>query len=303
MFIKPRPKLSGTVSGGLFKRVTEDVIKKDIENIGKSGDYESYIKDEFEKYAIKDNVNCFVRILPPHHGNPGLDFMKHIWAHEYFGGDGGYLCLGKLEKMFSIPNKRCPLCEKHVEAQMVGNAVLAKKLRAKEKYIFLVFDTAPEPQSTDVLVLVAPGKLKDMIIRLCEHPRGGVNILPDPETGQEVIFLRSKVKGDLFPSYASAQLGNVFPLTPGTQDYDIVAKQLVPFNDLLAISTEEDLDEVARYIITTPSNDPQPEQQTTVVTGRRGGSAPPPSAPPVTGRVPSAQPPAGSRVVKFGQRR
>ena len=276
------PKPRSSVAGGLFKKVTEEVMRKEIDNIGKGGDYESYIKQEFETYKIKDNVNSFIRILPPHVNNPTNDFIKRVFVHEYFGGDGGYLCLAKLDKMLGVPSKRCPLCEKCVEAQMIGNMDLAKKLRTKEKYVMMVLDTSNEPQSMNVMVLISPQRLRDMIVRLIEHPRGGIVPLVDAEEGQEVIFMRAKNKGEIYSTYVSAQLGNVWPIVPGAADYDIVAQQLTPFNDVLLVPTEEDLDEVARYIVVKPIEATEP--QTTTVTGRRGVPGSQPVAHPVVSK-------------------
>lgn len=276
----------------LFQRVSADTMKKNIDNIGKyTDDYDSILLSTITQYKIKDNVKCRFRIAPPHPESRFPDFMVEVPVHEYFGGSGGYICINKWLK------QRCPLCDKNAQARMEENEELSKKLRWKSKFVMLGFDMDPEPQSLDLMALIAPPKLKDFMLAACDTPTDGIHTPSDIYEGKELVWQRTKGKGESFGSYTSAQLGYVIPLAPyegmdaqqmaeAQAFWDILQQQLVPIESIFKIPTEAELEEVAKYIITTKAEAESPKSDRVTTRFSRSVAPAPASAPVTRGAVP-----------------
>jgi hypothetical protein len=224
-----------------FKRVPPETVRRNIDNIGEKGEFDTYIKREYTLYKIKDGEPNFIRILPPSSKSPDSDFVKRIPVHSYMNVDGGYVCK---KKYLDEPD---PICDVHIEARISGDEKRAKITAPKFRYLFQILDVSDKPQSDGMLVLDAPQTLRDMIFKSCQDPRTGEAIdLSDFETGREIIFYREKKKEEKYPKYLNVQLGQEVELSAEH------AAMFVPFDDLIYVPTEEELEEVAKYIRTAP---------------------------------------------------
>lgn len=227
------------VSHSPFKKIKDDVIKRNIDNIGKGGDFPSYIKNIYQIFDIKDEEMNFIRILPPRDDDPFEDFLYPIWIHSYLPVDGSFVCIEKMK----LSKERCPICDAYRTVKSFGNDELAKNLAPKERFLFQVIDTSDKPQSDGLLILDTPSTLKNQIIDLCHPPRKGLYNVSDPEEGREVVFKRQQVAGKKYPQYTSAQLGDEIKIDSSYSDI------IVHFEDILFIPPYSDLVEISKYLI------------------------------------------------------
>lgn len=254
-------------SGSLgFKRVGEDVLKKQQEEVGKSGDFISYIKGKYTIYSIKDEEPNFIRILPPLEDDPHNDFMRKVWIHSFMPVDGSYVCIEKMKI-----GKFCPICDIYRTIKAKGiNEELAYSVAPKERYLFQIIDTSDKPQSEGMLILDSPSTLKDMIVGLCHPPRKGLYNVSDPDEGREVIFVRASVSNKKYPQYKSAQLGDEIKIDSS------YASIIAPFDDLYVVPELEELETVAKYLkeaIKSDSGGEEESHRERVTSRDEGGDA------------------------------
>jgi hypothetical protein len=162
------------------KRSREDV--KARANM-RGGGFDSYIKDEFKRYKVRDGKNV-VRILPATWEKP-KHYGYDIWVNYGIGADNqSYLSLSKM----GVEGKD-PLADARREAQREGDDETSKALAPRQRVLAWCIDRLDEdegPQLWDI-----PFSVDKDFINLCLDEDTKEVIYPDdPDEGHDLRFYK-----------------------------------------------------------------------------------------------------------------
>ena len=184
----------------------------------RGGGFDSFIKQEFKKYKVRDGKNM-VRILPPSWPKP-KHYGYDIFVNYGIGADNqSYLSLSKMNECSAAED---PLAEARREAQKEGDEKTAKALAPRQRVLVWVIDRNEEdegPQLWDI-----PFSVDKDFVNLClDEDTKEVSYPEDPEEGHDLRFFKEGT--GMLTKYPASRM-KLMDASPLHEDQDIQTEWL-----------------------------------------------------------------------------
>jgi hypothetical protein len=211
-----------------------------------AGGFDSYIKQEFKRYKMRDGKN-HIRILPPTWADPN-HYGYDIYVNFGIGVDNqSYLSLSKMaQKHPELElDGRDPLAEARRAAERDEDEELVKQLKPRDRVLVWLIDRLAEdegPQLGDIPFTVD----KDFCNLCLDEETREVIYVDNPKTGYDIRFYKEGAK--LNTKYPGAKMKLLGPRPlhedKGTQDAWLEHVYEHPIPDCLQIYDYEHISNV-----------------------------------------------------------
>lgn len=149
----------------------------------RSGDFESFIHDDFTIWSPKKGTNA-IRILPPTFDDPD-HYGINIYVHYNIGPNkASVLCLSQMK------NQRCPVCESRNKLLKLGEEDEAKELKAGKRVLVWMLDRTDTGRGP--MLWAMPYTLDKDFCGLAKDPQTGeISPIDHPDDGFDIYFDKS----------------------------------------------------------------------------------------------------------------
>jgi hypothetical protein len=168
----------------VYKPVSQEAIHRRAQRQG--GDWESYVRSEFEMYRPKEGEDNWIRILPP-----TWDGANHygisVWVHYSVGPDNAsVLCLRKMR------NQRCPICEEAAAQEKAGaEPDDIKELRPRESTLTWIIDRHDESKGPQLWGMPVQQIDQEVRKQSLDRQTGQYTVVEDPYDGYDIYFYKN----------------------------------------------------------------------------------------------------------------